>query len=42
MTEEEYEAGKYRRSKLRPATGGRYFEPCLVGTGYVHEVVESD
>lgn len=34
MTEEEYEAGFYRRSQLRPARGGRYFEPRVVGTGY--------
>ena len=34
MTEEEYEAGFYRRGQLRPVRGGRYFEPRLVGTGY--------
>ena len=39
MTEEEYEAGLYRRGELRPARGGGYFEPRLVGTGYVREVV---
>jgi len=34
MTEEEYEAALYRGSELRPARGGRYFEPRVVGTGY--------
>ena len=34
MTEEEYEAALYRESELRPARGGRYFEPRVVGTGY--------
>ena len=39
MTEEEYEAGFYRRSQLRPARGGRYFEPRVSGTGYAHGAV---
>ena len=34
MTEEEYGAGRYSESELRPARGGRYFEPRVVGTGY--------
>jgi len=42
MTEEEYEAGCYRSSKLRPARGGRYFQPCVAGTGYKREVVAMD
>ena len=43
MTEEEYEAGMYNRSQLRLARGGCYFEPRLVGTGYVRSlVVHSD
>ena len=40
MTEEEYEAGFYRRSQLRPARGGRYFEPRVSGTGYTRGVVQ--
>ena len=39
MTEEEYEAGMYNRSQLRLARGGCYFEPRLVGTGYVRSLV---
>ena len=39
MTEEEYEAALYRESELRPARGGRYFEPRVVGTGYTRGAV---
>ena len=43
MTEEEYEAAQYRRSQLRPATGGRYFHQREVGTGYARALfVDSD
>jgi hypothetical protein len=40
MTEEEYEAALYRESELRPARGGRYFEPRVAGTGYTRVVVQ--
>ena len=40
MTEEEYKAGFYRRSQLRPARGGRYFEPHVSGTGYARGAVQ--
>ena len=40
MTEEEYEAGRYRESELRPARGGRYFEPRVAGTGYTRGEVQ--
>jgi hypothetical protein len=43
MTGEEYEAAQYRRSQLRPATGGRYFHQREVGTGYARALfVDSD
>ncbi len=38
MTEEEYEAALFRESELRPARGGRYFEPRVAGTGYTRVV----
>ena len=40
MMEEEYEAGFYCRSQLRPVRGGRYFEPCVSGTGYARGAVQ--
>ena len=40
MTEEEYEAALYRESELRPARGGRYFEPRVAGTGYTRREVQ--
>ncbi len=35
-----YEAGQYRESELRPARGGRYFEPRVAGSGYTRVVVQ--
>ena len=40
MTEEEYEAGFYHRSQLRPARGSRYFKPRVSGTGYARGGVQ--
>ena len=34
LGEEEYEQCRYRGSELRPAWGGRVFNPRYAGTGY--------
>jgi hypothetical protein len=40
LQEEEYERCMYRDSELRPARGGRVFEPKCVGAGYRRDLPE--
>ncbi len=40
LEEEEYERCMFRDSELRPARGGRVFEPKCVGAGYRRDLPE--
>ena len=40
LEEEEYERCMFRDSELRPARGGRVFEPRCVGAGYERSLSE--
>jgi len=40
LEEEEYEWCMFRDSELRPARGGRVFEPRCVGAGYTRDLPE--
>jgi hypothetical protein len=40
LEEEEYERCMFRDSELRPARGGRVFEPKCVGAGYERDFSE--
>ncbi len=40
LEEEEYERCMFRDSELRPARGGRVFEPRCVGAGYERDFPE--